>query len=226
MVPNYGVMLSAKLWGYVERQGMVPNYGAILSVKLWCHALSGCDSNSTPCQCGKITAWNTWDLVPELTETFHIILHDPTLLTKDSVHMQRLERYFVIQFSKSSGCSRVNEARVTIFKTSTRLLGRLPPTQDALLQHIKRALLQAGYIWKQALKPNPILPPFTDWGWKRNTAGLLVPLWSLLADASQACSLLIHCNCKVSCTGNCKCTEAGLTCTSLCRCDGSCSNNE
>ena len=23
------------------------------------HALSGCDSNSSPCQCGKITAWNT-----------------------------------------------------------------------------------------------------------------------------------------------------------------------
>ena len=131
--------------------------------------------------------------------------------------MQRLERYFILQFCKSSSCNRVNQARVALFKTGTRMLDKIPSTQDALFQHVKRALLQAGYIWKQALQRNPILPPFTEWGWKRNTAGLFTPLWSLLPDTSQTCSLLIHCYCRVSCSGNCKCARAGLNCTSLCR---------
>ena len=190
------------------------------------HALSGCDCNSSPSQCGKVTAWNAWDLVPGLTDTLLTIQEDCTTFTKDSVHMQRLERYYVLQYCKSSSCSRVNQARVALFKTGTRLLDKIPPTQDALFQHIKRALLQAGYIWKQALECSPILPPFTEWGWRRTTAGLLTPLWSLLPDTSQACSLLVHCNCRVSCTGNCKCSRAGLNCTSLCRCDGACAANE
>ena len=140
--------------------------------------------------------------------------------------MQRLERYYILQYCKSSSCSRVNQARVALFKTGTRLLDKIPPTQDALLQHIKRALLKAGYIWKQALKCKPILPPFTEWGWKRDTSGLLTPLWSLLSDIRHTGSLLLPCNCRVSCTGNCKCARAGLNCTSLCRCDGACAATE
>ena len=190
------------------------------------HALSGCDTNSTPSQCGKATAWNAWDLVPGLTETMLEIQADPTKLTKESNHMQRLERYYVLQYCKTSTCSGVNEARVTLFKKGARLLDRIPPTQDALYQHIKRALLQASFIWKQAFECKPILPSFTEWGWKRNASGLLTPLWSLLPDTSRACSLLIHCNCKVACTGNCKCARASLSCTSLCRCNGDCAAKE
>ena len=190
------------------------------------HALSGCDCNSSPSHCGKLTAWNAWDLVPGLTDMLLAIQEDCTTFTRDSVHMQRLERYYILQYCKSSSCSRVNQARVALFKTGTRLLDKIPPTQDALLQHIKRALLQAGYIWKQALKCKPILPPFTEWGWKRDTSGLLTPLWSLLSDISHTGSLLLHCNCRVSCTGNCKCARAGLNCTSLCRCDGACAATE
>ena len=121
------------------------------------HALSGCDCNSSSSHCGKLTVWNAWDLVPGLTDTLLAIQEDCTTFTRDSVHMQRLERCYILQYCKSSSCSWVNQARVALFKTETRLLDKIPHTQDALLHHIKRALLHAGYIWKQDLRCQPIL---------------------------------------------------------------------
>ena len=179
----------------------------------------------TQLEIGKLTAWNAWDLVPGLTDTLIKIQEDPTKFTIDSIHMERLERYYVLQYSKSCGQSQVNKARVALFRTGTRLLDRIPPSREALFQHIRRALLQAGFIWSQSLVLKPILPPFTEWGWKRNSAGHLVPLWTVLEDASKACSILVHCGCKVSCD-SCSCVRGGFRCTSLCRCDGACANNE
>ena len=188
-------------------------------------ALTGCDTTSSPHTTGKVIAWNTWDLVPGLTDTLIAIQSNPHLFTRDSIHIERLERWFVLMYSKSCGQSLVNKARVAMFKSGVRLLDRLPPTHEALFQHIRRSLLQAGFIWSQALILQPTLPPFTDWGWKRNSAGFLVPLWTILEDASKSCKTLISCTCKTSCK-SCKCVKDGLRCTYLCKCEGACSNNE
>ena len=72
----------------------------------------------TPSNCGKLTAWNAWDLVPGLTDTLFAIQEDCTTFTRDSVHMQSLERNYILQYCKSSSCSRVNQARVALFKTT------------------------------------------------------------------------------------------------------------
>ena len=139
--------------------------------------------------------------------------------------MERLERFYVLHYSKTCGQSRVNKARVYLFNTGARLLDRMPPSQAALYQHIRRSLLQAGFIWAQALVLQPVLPPFTDWGWKRSSAGHLMPFWTELEDASKACKVLISCTCKTSCR-SCKCVLNGFRCTSLCKCEGACTNNE
>ena len=139
--------------------------------------------------------------------------------------LERLERFFILQYSKTCGQTRVNKARSYLFQTSARSLDRMPPTQAALYQHIRRALQQAGYIWAQALVLQPVLPPFTDWGWKRSSVGHLVPFWTMLEDASKACKALHSCSCKTSCI-KCKCVVNGFRCTSLYKCEGACSNNE
>ena len=146
-----------------------------------------------------IMAWNTWDLVPGLTDTLIELQSDPYLFTRDSIHMDRLERWFVLMYSKSCGQSQVNKARVVLLQSGVRLPDRLPPTREALYQHVRRSLLQAGFIWSQALIRQPTLPPFTDWGWKRNSDGLLVPLWTILEDAGISCESLISCTCRTSC---------------------------
>ena len=43
-------------------------------------------------------------------------------------------------------------------------MGRLPPTQDALLQHARRATYQAG-VWCTSEKAYQSLPSPEGWGW-------------------------------------------------------------
>ncbi len=79
--------------------------------------------------------------------------------------MERLERWTVVMYAKGSGCARVNEARRKLFSQGTRTLEHIPPTQAALLEHTKRALHQAGFVWKQSQKRQQGLPDASHWGW-------------------------------------------------------------
>ena len=79
-----------------------------------------------------------WEVYPELTETLIALSEEPTVLTIDSLHMERLELLAVIMYSKSLGCSRVNDARCQLFTHGTRMLDHIPPTQAALFQHARR----------------------------------------------------------------------------------------
>ena len=42
----------------------------------------------------------------------------------------------------------------------------LPPTKEALIQQIHRAVYQGGIIWGQALEGNAKVLPPSMWGWK------------------------------------------------------------
>ena len=47
---------------------------------------------------------------------------------------------------KTSDVAHVNEARQKLFIKGTRSLENLPLTKGALVQHVCKAMLQAGYI--------------------------------------------------------------------------------
>ena len=49
-------------------------------------------------------------------------------------------------YSKGCGSAKVNEARHHLFTSGTKTLKSIPPTQAALFEHIKRALLQASAV--------------------------------------------------------------------------------
>ena len=80
------------------------------------HSFTGCDTTSSFLCIGKKTAWAAWQAYPDLTETLLTLPDDRTLLTLDSIHMARLERWTVVIYSKSSGCSRVPNTIENIFK--------------------------------------------------------------------------------------------------------------
>ena len=71
----------------------------------------------------------------------------------------------VLLYDRTSEKTVVNDARKQMFVKKGRQFDTIPPTKAALLEHSKRAVLQAGYIWGQALIPNPTLPSPQDWGW-------------------------------------------------------------
>ena len=149
------------------------------------HSFTGCDTTPSFLGIGKKTAWAAWQAYADLTETLLTLSDDPTLLTLDSIHMARLECWTVVMYSKSSGCSMVNDVRRQLFTHGTRTLDHTHththPTQEALLQHAKRVLYQAGYIWRHARQRPQDVPDASAWGWTQDVnTKLRVPFWTCL----------------------------------------------
>lgn len=136
--------------------------------------------------------------------------------------LKPLERFIVLQYDRTSSDECVNDARKRLFTQKGRAIDNLPPSQDALIQHIKRAVYQAGYCWAQMMVASPVLPSPGDWGWKKKDEGGWEISWTTLPEASQACRELIRCGCKKGCTRQCKCRKAALQCTALCACGALC----
>ncbi|KAL9982688.1 hypothetical protein ACROYT_G004761 [Oculina patagonica] len=110
----------------------------------------------------------------------------------------------------------INDARKYLFTKKGRGLEGLPPTHDALEQHLKRTTYQGEHVWGQATIPMPVLPNPTDWGWTVSKEGQMQPLWVTLPAAAVSCKELVHCGCKKTCSKRCKCVKADLPCTPLC----------
>ena len=181
------------------------------------HAFTGCDTVFSFGGRGKKNAWSTWKVYPEATDAF-----EDLLLMQDEISnhaMSVLERFVVLLYDCTNDNMRVNDARKKLFTQNSRSLENLPPTQAALMQHIKRASYQSN-CWNHALTTNPEFPSPIDWGRKEITGWQ--PLWTTLPEASRSCHELIRCGCKKGCTGQCKSVLAALQCTALCSCNGEC----
>lgn len=174
------------------------------------HAFTGCDNVSSFAGIGKKTAWATWKSFPEVNDAFNELLRMPGEVSDRS--MSLLERFVVLMYDRISESTHVNEARKQLFTQKSRTLENIPPTQAALVQHIKRTCYQAN-CWNQALVRDPQMPEPSDWGWTKETTGWQ-PIWTTLPVASQACTELIHCSCKKAFTGRCvyqSCTQVHCT---------------
>ena len=91
------------------------------------HAFTGCDVVSSMLGSGKQTAWNAWNAYPKVTDTFVVIIQDPSSLILDSLHMRRLERWTVLMYSKNCDAELLNDAMKFMFTHSLKSL-------DSILQ--------------------------------------------------------------------------------------------
>ena len=139
----------------------------------------------------------------------------------DDTCMDVIERFMTLLYDRTSSRSKVNEVWQELFSRKARSLDNIPPTQASLLQHVKRAVFQGGFVWGQTLLKQPALPSPSRWGWQLET-NHWVPHWTTLSQAKESCYELIRCGCKAGCRGRCKCQKANLTCTGLCNCGGNC----
>ena len=108
------------------------------------HAISGCDAVSALYGIGKKTAWAVWRSMPQLTPTCLRLSRAPTQISLDE--MEQIGRYVVLLYQRTSALSHVNEAKKQLF-THNRKMENIPPTLQALEQHVKRVVFQAGFIW-------------------------------------------------------------------------------
>ena len=94
------------------------------------HAFTGCDCTSQFCGIGKKTAWRAWELNNEVTPALEdIATHPFQKLTVSSEKFQRLERFTIIMYDKSSPLESVNDTRLMLFSKRNRDLDNIPPTQ-------------------------------------------------------------------------------------------------
>ena len=114
----------------------------------------------------------------------------------DSLHT--LERFVVILYDRSSGHEHVKDARKQIFTQKGRAIDALPPTREALRQHIWRTAYKAGYCCGQMMVAAAELPSPSEWGWMKIDTGWGV-CWTTLLEATIPCRQLIRCGCT-NCT--------------------------
>ena len=125
------------------------------------HAFSGCDTNSSFNCKGKKSVWQSFQLNSDASELFAELSSIPFQeIEIESRCFKIFERLTVTLYDKNIKSSSVNETRMDLFCHKSRSYDKLPPTQDALYQHVKRTLHQAG-IWAICDQPWQDIPALT-----------------------------------------------------------------
>ena len=187
------------------------------------HTITGCDQSSSFAGRSKKTAWAVWNIYEELTESLQSVCHCPSEEQVQSI-MPTLERFVILMYDRGSSSVSVNDARKELFTKKGRTIESIPPTQNALYLHVKRAIYQGAYVWGQLQLPFLTLPSPADWGWQKGVDYMWEPVWTTLPSASKACQELVKCGCnpEKGCRKRCKCLKSSLPCTGLCQCGGDC----
>ena len=178
------------------------------------HSITGCDTTSQFSGIGKKSSWKVFLKMPELLCDF-----GTGLLPSDQALL--LAEVFVCKlYEPSSSATSIHTVRCFSFRKSKANIDNLPPTKDALAQHLKRAHFQA-LIWNQSNVPMQTLPSPVQSGWYLLNKSL-VPKLTTKNSVSDASLQLFSCNCTecgYQCrTTHCKCTHAGLSCSHACAC--------
>lgn len=113
------------------------------------NAFTGCRTTSSFFGIGKMTAWNTWMGFPSATSAMLQLMIDGTSRLSDEA-MNVLEEFTIKMYDSTSKMTKLHECRRDLFtrKNKARTIDRIPPTRDALEQHVKRSILQA-MVWAQ-----------------------------------------------------------------------------
>ena len=142
------------------------------------HAFTGSDSTSVFKFKGRRSCFKTKDQVPSLMEEI-VIVNSTPLLT--SPQLKEVVMQFVCMLYSNVSLTddiRVYLVRMRVFCHKTRDVERLPPTSDALDQHLNRSVFQAS-IWTTLHEPlAPVHDP-RNYGWVRMDSKL-VPIWMTL----------------------------------------------
>jgi len=104
---------------------------------------------------GKKSAWQAWNAHPDVTTAFVELGKCSSEADITANTMSILERFTVVMYDRTSELSDLNSCRRQLFTKKCRSLELLPPTSDAFLLHVKRAVLQGVHVWGQSLQREP-----------------------------------------------------------------------
>ena len=163
---------------------------------------------------GKASAWKVFEDVPDLLEH----LGEESQISADV--LAKAEAFVCKLYNPGTQEVEINKERASMLCKSKKDLDALPPTQDALILHIKQANYQT-MVWNKALEPCPALPKPEDSRWYYSE-GLQKPKLMNREQVSAACLQLAYCGCsrEGGCCGNrrCTCARLSLCCSKACKC--------
>ena len=184
------------------------------------HSLSGRDTTSYP----YFTSKKGWFITSKKIDTPALedfAESDDLLALTDEVKNQARDLLIGVYTKRVDMLgSSLAEIRANKFlNNKSTLLKLLPPTEDAYMQHLKRAAL-ATIIDKRAHVAKPVIPSIEDYGWtvsgdKLTPVTSTTPLWP------QKMAQSITCGCTKGCKGNCSCAKKQVACYIGCKCTGS-----
>ena len=175
------------------------------------HAFTyGCDSTSSFKFKGKRYSYKTFQKLPEVIAEFANLTNSPFLATDRLIAMAskfvcRLyssDTSPATQTGNTSNSNDINVVRMEVFCQKTKDVERIPPTADAVLQHLKRSSYQAS-IWNAAHISEMSVPNPELHGWMVED-GKLVPIWVTTPMAKDVFNTEIKCSCTKVCSA-CKC---------------------
>ena len=110
-------------------------------------ALTGCYTSPFAGK-GKFTAWTACDVYGDATSALCTLSRMPTTESVMNV-LPIIKRLTVITYDRGSSESSVNGERLVLFSQQVKQIENIPPTQDALAQHVLRVVYEAGHVWGQ-----------------------------------------------------------------------------
>ena len=120
------------------------------------HALTGCDSTSSFTGIGKKTAFKI--LQPKISELQSLYdLGDLVEVQMNSDAVNDTIKFVIWLYDKTADTNQINEIRYKLFAQKNSNLENLPPTEDALIQHIRQVSYQV-FIWKNVIHPMINMP--------------------------------------------------------------------
>ena len=131
------------------------------------HSITVCDTTSQFYRVVKTSAWKVFEDAPDLLEH----LGEESQISADV--LAKAEAFISKLYNSGTQEVEINKERAAAFRKSKKDLDALPPTQDALILHIKRANYHT-MVWNKALEPCPSLPKpeYSAWYYSE---GLLKP---------------------------------------------------
>ena len=97
----------------------------------------------------------------------------------------------------------------------------LPPSKEALHQHIYCTSYQARYLWRECVKELYIHNP-EQWNWKTDPQGDFQPLRTTSQSSVTVKNFIETCSRKTGKCKRCKHASANVACLSMCGCGRGC----
>ena len=190
------------------------------------NAFTGCDTVSSFFGYSKGAFWNAWMTSvnkDKLTEVFTVLSDQPKEPTPGQI--DTLEAFLLeVYYPGVKTCGLNRERQKHFMRLADPNFRSIPVSRKGLVEHTKRACLQAGWLWREALSNVDRQDP-TKWGWNKDDSKF-VPKWqTVTGDDSDIYKVIQVCtNCKKALCKKCKCKKDNLKCLPYCGCQQRCSN--